>query len=76
MRSMTARIFLLFFALGLCALISYDITKVVRTGIAHGRTGTIRRAARPEAFRLYLIADAFGLALCLGIAIWAIAGRG
>lgn len=69
----TARTFLLILSLGICALISYDIAKTVRIGIARGRTGTIRRATRPEAFRLYLIVDALALALCLGIAIWAIA---
>jgi hypothetical protein len=73
---MTSRIFLLIIALGLCALISYDITKAVRTGVARGRTGTIRRATRPEAFRLYVIVDTLALALSLGIAIWALAGNG
>jgi hypothetical protein len=45
----TAPTFLLVLALGLCALIFYDVTKSVRTGVARGRTGTIRRATRPEA---------------------------
>ena len=72
----TARTFLLVLALGLCALISYDITKAIRTGVARGRTGRIRRATRPEAFRVYIIADVLPLALCLGTAIWTITGNG
>ena len=59
--------------LELCALTSYDMTSAVLRDSARGRTGTIRRAARPDAFRRYLIADAIGLALCLGVAVWAIA---
>jgi hypothetical protein len=73
---MSTQVFLLIAALGLCALISYDITKTVRTGNARGRTGTIKRATRPDAFRDYIIGDVIGLALCIGVAIWAIVGRG
>jgi hypothetical protein len=72
----TARTFVLVLALDLRALISCDITKAIRTGVARGRTGRIRRATRPEAFRLYIIADVLALALCLGTAIWAITGSG
>lgn len=48
----------------------------IRTGNARGRIGKIERATRPDTFRDYIIGDAIGLALCLGIAIWAIAGLG
>ena len=59
--------------LELCALSSYDMTEPVRADSARERTGTVRCATRPDAFRRYLIADANGLALCLGVAVWAIA---
>jgi hypothetical protein len=71
---MSNHLFLLIAAVPLCAVISYDITKSVHTGKARGSTGNIERATRPDAFRDYIIGDAIGLALCLGIAIWAIAG--
>jgi hypothetical protein len=73
---MSTQLFLLIAATGLCALISNDITKAVRTGNARGRTGVIKRATRPEAFRDYIISDVIGLALCFGVAIWAIVGIG
>jgi hypothetical protein len=73
---MSNHLFLLIAALGLCVLISYDITTAVRTGNARGRTGTIKRATRPDAFRDYIISDAIGLALCTGVAIWAVVGIG
>lgn len=71
---MSTQLFLLIAAVGLCVLIFHDITKTVRTGNARGRTGTIKRATRPEAFRDYIIGDLIGLALCMGIALWAIVG--
>ena len=59
--------------LELCALTSYDMTEPVRADSVRERTGTLRRATRPDVFRRYLMADANGLAVCLGVAPWAIA---
>jgi hypothetical protein len=73
---MNSRVFLLILALGLCALITHDMRKAIRTGEARSRTGTIRRATRPDTFRLYIICSVLTLALCFGIAIWAVVGNG
>jgi hypothetical protein len=73
---MNSRVFLLILALGLCALITHDMTKAIRTGETRTRTGTIRRATRPDAFRFYLICAVLTLAVCFGIAIWAVVGNG
>jgi hypothetical protein len=72
---MTMQTFLLILALGLCALISYDLTNTIRSGKARGRTGIVERATRPDAFRRYIVGEAIGLALCVAIALWAIAWR-
>ena len=72
---MSNHLFLLIAALGLCALITHDMTKAIRTGETRSRTGTIRRATRPDAFRLYIVCAVLTLVLCFGIAIWTIAAN-
>jgi hypothetical protein len=75
---MTNHFWHLILALGLCVWIAYDMTKAIRTGKAGAtryRFGVITRRGRPDAFRRYVIADAIGLALCLGLVIWAAFGH-
>jgi hypothetical protein len=66
---------LILLALGLSAIVIFDLVRTLRSGRARGKFGTITLKTQPDRYWRYVYWDYAVLGLCAVMIIWAFVSR-